>query len=237
MPVEQRLPWHPVATGLAGQAIHCVVCLLFARTFPVHCCPSCPSWCGSCVLHCSAAPTRVRQPHMFSLVRPCPCPMHPSPRGLRVSAQWCLPHMRWASHGPVATLVAGNPRPCRVHGLPAGRPLGRTPQLLMAHSACATLGARVGVCAVRSPDCNVALLLLGWCQRHVAAVWLVASVRWGCDVVGVCCTALLAAEGLPLRGHHTGLSKPQSWGPMRVQPLAWQCTATTAGLDAVSHKS
>ena len=40
--------------------------------------------------------------------------------------------MRWASHGPVATLVVGtplhvghSPRPCGVRRLPTGRPLGR----------------------------------------------------------------------------------------------------------------
>ena len=39
MPVEQGLPWHPVATGLAGQAIPFVVAASHA-----HALPSPPFW-------------------------------------------------------------------------------------------------------------------------------------------------------------------------------------------------
>ena len=39
MPVEQGLPWHPVATGLAGQAIPFVVAASYA-----HALPSPPFW-------------------------------------------------------------------------------------------------------------------------------------------------------------------------------------------------
>ena len=39
MPVEQGLPWHPVATGLAGQAIPFVVAASHA-----HAPPSAPFW-------------------------------------------------------------------------------------------------------------------------------------------------------------------------------------------------
>ena len=39
MPVEQRLPWHPVATGLAGQAIPFIVAASHA-----HALPSAPFW-------------------------------------------------------------------------------------------------------------------------------------------------------------------------------------------------
>ena len=35
MPVEQGLPWHPVATGLAGQAIPCVVAAPHAHATPL----------------------------------------------------------------------------------------------------------------------------------------------------------------------------------------------------------
>ena len=34
MPVEQGLPWHPVATGLAGQAIPFIVAASHAHTLP-----------------------------------------------------------------------------------------------------------------------------------------------------------------------------------------------------------
>ena len=39
MPVEQGLPWHPVATGLAGQAIPFIVAASHAHTLP-----SAPFW-------------------------------------------------------------------------------------------------------------------------------------------------------------------------------------------------
>ena len=39
MPVEQGLPWHPVATGLAGQAIPFIVAASHA-----HALPSAPFW-------------------------------------------------------------------------------------------------------------------------------------------------------------------------------------------------
>ena len=34
MPVEQELPWHPVVTGLARQAIPCVVAASHAHALP-----------------------------------------------------------------------------------------------------------------------------------------------------------------------------------------------------------
>ena len=77
MPVEQGLPWHPVATGLAGQAIPFVVAASHAHALPsppfwfpvlvaspallllVCCARPRPSWCGSRVLCVCVAPPPV----------------------------------------------------------------------------------------------------------------------------------------------------------------------------------
>ena len=135
MPVEQGLPWHPVATGLAGQAIPFVV-----AASHVHALPSPPFWFPvPAVLVASPAllcPSSLSA--MLALVPPgvapafcvsvlllplsvgapgCPCraptpvpPACPPVRGFHISVRRGLSRARLAGHGPVATPVAGTSR-------------------------------------------------------------------------------------------------------------------------------
>ena len=148
MPVEQGLPWHPVVTGPAGQAIPFVV-----AAFHVYALPSAPFWfpvlavlvaspASLCPSSLSAVlalvPPGVAPAFYVSvLLLPlsvgaprCPCrapppvpPTCPPILGFHISARRGLSRARFASHGPVATPVAGtsrraghNPRPCGVRG-------------------------------------------------------------------------------------------------------------------------
>ena len=106
MPVEEGLPWHPVAMGLAGQAIPCVVAApppppgarspIPSILVPCSRCPGClsclaaplllvcctcphPSWCGSHVLCGCVAPLPVRWRSWVPLVRTHSCPTHLPP--------------------------------------------------------------------------------------------------------------------------------------------------------------
>ena len=135
MPVEQGLPWHPVATGLAGQAIPFIVAASHA-----HALPSAPFWfsvpavpVASPTLLCPSSlsvvpalvPPGVAPAFCVSvLLLPlsggapgCPCrapppvpPACPPIRGFHISTQRGLPRARLAVHGPVATPVAGTSR-------------------------------------------------------------------------------------------------------------------------------
>ena len=106
MPVEEGLPWHPVATGLAGQAVLFIVAApMRTLCHPLHsgslfplcwlpllpccapppcllCSPLCPSWCGSRVL--------------------CVCVAPPPPSGTPTSgnARW---HMQPCTTGPTSS--------------------------------------------------------------------------------------------------------------------------------------
>ena len=144
MPVEQGLPWYPVATGLAGQAIPFIVAASHA-----HAPPSAPFWfpvpavvVASPALLCPSSlfpvlalvPPGVAPAFCVSvLLLPlsggapgCPpsCPTHLPPctriSHLRTRG---LSRARLAGHGPVATPVVGtsrragcSPRPCGVRG-------------------------------------------------------------------------------------------------------------------------
>ena len=140
MPVEQGLPWHPVATGLAGQAIPFIVAASHA-----HALPSPPFWCpvpavpvASPALLCPSSLCPSSLSAVPALVPPgvapafcvsvlllplsggapgCPCrapppvpPACPPIRGFHISVRRGLPRARLAVHGPVATPVAGTSR-------------------------------------------------------------------------------------------------------------------------------
>ena len=132
MSVEQGLPWHPVATGLAGQTIPFIVAASHA-----HALPSAPFWfsvpavpVASPALLCPSSlsavpalvPPGVAPAFCVSvLLLPlsggapgCPCrapppvpPACPPIRGFHISIQRGLLRARLAVHGPVATPVAG----------------------------------------------------------------------------------------------------------------------------------
>ena len=189
MPVEQGLPWHPVVTGLAGQAIPVIVAASHA-----HALPSAPFWypvpavlVASPALLCSSSlfavlalvPPGVAPAFCVSvLLLPlsvgalgCPCrapppvpPACPPVRGFHISIRRGLSRAWLAGHGPVATPVAGTSRR-------AGRssPLWSTwapcrgrggGGLLMALSACAAFG---GCCSARPSwfPCVLLCVLLG----------------------------------------------------------------------------
>ena len=139
MLVEQGLPWHPVATGLAGQAIPFVVAASHA-----HALPSPPFWFpvlvaslallrpsslpavlalvplgvapAFCVCLCCSSPCLLALlPFAHPLLSHPPAP--PPVRGFHI----CVRRSRLAGHSPVATPVAGtsrraghSPRPCGV---------------------------------------------------------------------------------------------------------------------------
>ena len=143
MPVEQGLPWHPVATGLAGQAIPFVVAASHA-----HALPSAPFWfpvpavlVASPALLCPSSLSAVLAlvppgvapafcvsvlPLPLSVGAPgCPCraPPRPPVRGFHISVRHGLSRAWLAGHSPVATPVAGtsqrtgrSSRPCGVRG-------------------------------------------------------------------------------------------------------------------------
>ena len=145
MPVEQGLPWHPVATGLAGQATPFIVAASHA-----HALPSAPFWfpvpavlVASPALLCPSSlfavlalvPPGVAPAFCVSvLLLPlsagapgCPCrapspvpPACPPVRGFHISVRRGLSRARLAGHGPVATPVAGTSR----HAGRSPRPCG-----------------------------------------------------------------------------------------------------------------
>ena len=135
MPVEQGLPWHPVATGLAGQTIPFIVVASHAHALPAP-----PFWfpvpavlVASPALLCPSSLSVV-----FALVPPgvapafcvsvlllpmsvdapgCPCrapllvpPACPPIQGFHISVRRGLSRARLAGHGPVATPMAGTSR-------------------------------------------------------------------------------------------------------------------------------
>ena len=135
MPVEQGLPWHPVATGLAGQAIPFIV-----AASHVHALPSAPFWFPVPAI-LVASPALLCPSSLFAvlaLVPPgvapafgvsvlllplsvgapgCPCrasptvpPACPPVPGFHISVRHGLSRARLAGHGPVATPVAGTSR-------------------------------------------------------------------------------------------------------------------------------
>ena len=185
MPVEQGLPWHPVATGLAGQAIPFIVAASHAHAlpsapfwFPVPAvlvaspallCPSslfavlafvllgvAPAFCVSVLL----LPLSVGAPgypcHAPTLVPPA-CPPK---RGMHTSVRRGQSRARLAGHALL-------PPPWRARGaVPALVEYVGTFQreggggLLMARSACAAFG---GCCSARTSwfPCVLLCLLLG----------------------------------------------------------------------------
>ena len=189
MPVEQGLPWHPVAMGLAGQAIPFIVAASHAHAlpsppfwFPVLAvlvasppllCPSslsvvlalvppgvAPAFCVSVLL----LPLSVGAPR-------CPCrppppvpPARPPVRGFQISVRRGLSSARLAGHGPVATPMAGTSRRAGRSSRPCGvrghHVEGGGGGLLMARSACAAFG---GCCGARTSwfSCVLMCVLLG----------------------------------------------------------------------------
>ena len=142
-PVEQGLPWHPVATGLAGQAIPFVVAtshpLHSGSLFPLFWLPLLPCCAPPPCLLCSPLSLLVWLPRSVCLCCSTPCllallgapfthpllshPLAPPVPGFHISVQRGLSRARLASHGPVATPVAGtsrrtgrSSRPCGVRG-------------------------------------------------------------------------------------------------------------------------
>ena len=146
MPVEQGLPWHPVATRLAGQAIPFIVTASHAHTLP-----SAPFWfpvpavlVASPALLCPSSLSTVlaRVPPgvapafcvsmlllLLSVGAPgCPCPAPPSVppaypppvRGFHISVRRGLSRAQLAGHGPVATPVVGTSRRAGCSPRPCG---------------------------------------------------------------------------------------------------------------------
>ena len=180
MPVEQGLPWHPVATGLAGQVIPFIVAASHA-----HALPSAPFWfpvpavpVASPALLCPSSlsaflalvPFGVAPGFcVFVLLLPqhvgasgCPCCTPPPVPPACPPVRRGLSRARLAGHGLVATPVAGtswragrNTRPCGVRGH-----LVEEGCLLMARSACAAFG---GCRSVRTSwfPCVLLCVLLG----------------------------------------------------------------------------
>ena len=135
MPIEQGLPWHPVATGLAGQAIPFIVAASHAQTppfapfwFPVPAvlgaspallCPSSLSGVPALV-PLGVAPAFCVSVLLLPLSGGAPgCPCRAPPpvphacppaRGFHISVQCGLSHARLAVHGPVASPVAHTSR-------------------------------------------------------------------------------------------------------------------------------
>ena len=109
MPVEQELPWHPVATRLAGQAIPFIVAASY-----VHAPPSPPFWfpvsrCSGCLSSLLVWLPRLLAllgaPVSHPLLSHPPAPAPPV-RGSHISVRRGLSRARLAGHGPVATPVA-----------------------------------------------------------------------------------------------------------------------------------
>ena len=175
MPVEQGLPWHPGATGLAGQAIPFCRCLPCARS-PI---PSILVPCPGC-LSCLAAPPSLsavlarvplgvaRASCVSVLLLPlsvgapgCPFahPLLSHPPAPPCADFTSLYDVDCPMHGwlvtallpppppPVVGTSRRSPRPCGVRGhLVEGG--GEGGCLLMARSACAAFG---GCCGARTP--------------------------------------------------------------------------------------
>ena len=129
MPVEQGLPWHPVA-GWLGLPL-CCRCLPCARSpipsilvpcsrcsgclsflavplLLICCARPCPSWCGSRVLCVCVAPPPVCWRSWVPLSRTPSCATRlPPVQGFHISVRRGLSRARLAGHGPVATPLAG----------------------------------------------------------------------------------------------------------------------------------
>ena len=147
MPVEQGLPWHPGATGLAGQAIPFIVAASHAHAlpsapfwFPVPAvlvaspallCPSslfvvlafvpsgvAPTFCVS-VLLLPLLLALLGAPVAHPLLSHPPAPPPPV-RGFHISVRRGLSRARLAGHGPVATPVAGTSRRAGRSSRPCG---------------------------------------------------------------------------------------------------------------------
>ena len=189
MPVEQGLPWHPVAMGLAGQAMPFVVAASHAHAlpsppfwfpvpavlvaFPALLCPSSLSAVLALVPPGVAAAFRVSVLLLpLSVGAPgCPCRAHPPVppacppvQGFHISVRRGLSHARLAGHGPVATPVAGTSRRAGCSPCPCG---------VRGH----LVEGRGGVCwwlARRAPHLVVAAVL----APHVSLVYCCVSC-WG----------------------------------------------------------
>ena len=146
MPVEQGLPWHPVATGLAGQAI---IPFVVAASH-AHALPSAPFWfpvpavlVASPALLCSSSlsavlalvPPGVAPAFCVSVLlltlsfgalgcpfrAPTPVPPTCPPRTrISISVRRGLSRAQLAGHGPVATPVAGTFRRAGCSPRPCG---------------------------------------------------------------------------------------------------------------------
>ena len=146
MRVEQGLPWHPVATGLASQAIPFIVAASHA-----HALPSSPFWflvptvlvaspalmCPSSLFAVLALVPPGVAPRLCVSVLLLPlsvgalgCPYRAPPpvppaclpvRGLHISVRHGLSRVRLAGHSPVATPVAGTSRRAGRSSRPCGR--------------------------------------------------------------------------------------------------------------------
>ena len=247
MPVEQGLPWHPVATGLAGQAIRFIVAASHA-----HALPSAPFWfpvlVASPALLCPSSLSA-----MLALVPPgvapafcvsvlllplsvgaprCPCrapppvpPACPPVRGFHISVRHGL--SRLAGQGPVATPVAGTSRRAG-HGsrrsplwstwAPCrGRGGGGLP---MARSACAGFG---GCCSARTSwfPCVLLCVLLGLvslpCVGRLCAQMLCCLRSSQFRALSFSAGTLTAAR---VRRRGGSMSLPASPCGCRVVPLA-----------------
>ena len=190
MPVEQGLPWHPVATGLAGPAIPFVVAASHAHALPsppfwfpvpavlvaspASLCPSslsavlalvppgvAPAFCVSVLL----LPLSVGAPGCPFRAPLLSHPPAPPVQGFHISVRPGLSRAQLAGHGPVATPVAGTPRRAGCSPRPCGVrghlvEGGGGGCLLMARSACAAFG---GCCSARTSwfPCVLLCVLLG----------------------------------------------------------------------------
>ena len=135
LPVEQGLPWHPVATGLAPLCCRCLPCArspipsilvpcsrcssrlsyLAVPLLLVCCarpCPSCvaPAFCVFVLLLPLSVGAAPGGPFRAPPPVPTACPPPPPVRGFHISVRCGLSRARLAGHGPVATPVAGTSR-------------------------------------------------------------------------------------------------------------------------------
>ena len=184
MPVEQGLPWHPVATGLAGQAIPFVVAASHAHALPsapfwfpvpavlvaspASLCPSslsavlarvppgvAPAFCVSVLL----LPRSVGAPECpFRAPPPVP-PACPPVRGFHISVRRGLSRARLAGQWPCCHLPARGAQPPPLWSTRAPC-RGRRGCLLTARSACAAFGGCRRACTSWFP-CVFLCVLLG----------------------------------------------------------------------------
>ena len=191
MPVEQGLPWHPVATGLAGQAIPFIVAASRAHTLPsppfwfpvpavlvaspASLCPSSLSAVlalvppGAAFTFCVSVlllPLSVGAPGCpFCAPPPVPPDCPPPVLGFHISVRRGLSRAWLAGHGPVATPVADTSR--RTGRSP--RPCGVRGHLVEGGGgggllmACSACAAFGGCCSARTSwfPCVLFCVLLG----------------------------------------------------------------------------